>query len=61
MLDVLSLFKINRFEKYVDERYEPWIYGYKKLTRDILKRRGIEATKSNFELVRSAVERAIKG
>ena len=48
-------------KKYVDERYEPWIYGYKKLTRDILKRRGIEATKSNFELVRSAVERAIKG
>ena len=48
-------------KKYVDERYEPWIYGYKKLTRDILERRGIEATKSNFELVRSAVERAIKG
>lgn len=53
---------LNEEEKeYVNGRYDPGIYGYKKLTTDILERRGIVATQSNFRLVYSAVARAIKG
>ena len=53
---------LNEEEKeYVNGRYVPGIYGYKKLTTDILERRRIVATQSNFRLVYSAVARAIKG
>ena len=48
-------------KKYVDERYEPGIYGYGLLAKDILERRGIVATKSNIAKVKTEVGRAIKG
>lgn len=48
-------------KKYVDERYEPGIYGYGLLAKDILERRGFVATKSNIAKVKTEVGRAIKG
>lgn len=48
-------------KKYVDERYDPGIYGYGLLAKDILERRGIVATKSNIAKVKTGVGRAIKG
>lgn len=48
-------------KKYVDERYDPGIYGYGLLAKDILERRGIVATKSNIAKVKTEVGRSIKG
>lgn len=48
-------------KKYVNERYEPGIYGYGLLAKDILERRGIVATKSNIAKVKTEVGRTIKG
>ena len=48
-------------KKYVNERYDPGIYGYGLLAKDILERRGFVATKSNIAKVKTEVGRAIKG
>ena len=48
-------------KKYVDERYDPGIYGYGLLAKDILERRGFVATKSNIANVKTEVRRASKG